>query len=158
MSASPIGIVTIRAMLASVCGLAVFGCGGGDGPQLTPVTGIVLLDGKPLVGARVVFQPLATGGSPSSAQTDGEGKFQLAFNREKLGAIIGRHQVRITTAGVVTDESGRETEIKELLPKRYHSETELDYEVKPGTNQFEILLDSKVRPGVRRKVDVPTPC
>lgn len=127
--------------------LLAVGCGGGaGGPDLAFVTGVVLLDGQPLPDAIVVFQPTGPQGSPSNAVTTADGRFELSFNRNRKGAIPGDHRVKISTARLISNENGDETEVPEKLPPRYHEKTELSYAVKPGKNEFEIQLDSKGAP------------
>lgn len=70
----------------------IAGCG--DGLNLAPAEGTVLLDGRPMAQAGVLFKsveggPIATGG------TDANGHFKLrTANRD--GALVGEHQVTIT--------------------------------------------------------------
>ena len=125
--------------------LLLAGCGGGGskGPVLAQVHGTVSLDGQPLPHARVVFQPSGENASPSIGETDDKGAFELAFTRRSKGALPGQHTVRITTAGVVSDPSGKETIVLEKVPPRYNEKTELTYEVKPDANEFAIQLDTK---------------
>lgn len=124
--------------------MALAGCGGSaKGPQLAPVSGVVTLDGQPLAGAHVVFQPAGEKASPSVADTGTDGTFQLAFNRASNGALPGSHTVRITTARIVTADDGKETVVEEKLPERYHAKSELKYDVPAEGSRFEIALESK---------------
>lgn len=127
------------ALLASV---ALCGCGGSVGPELSFLAGTVTLDGSPLSDARIVFQPSGKDASPSVSETGPDGSFELKFNRDRKGVIAGTHQIRVTTSRVITDANGRETEIVERVPSKYNSKTELTYDVKPGNNQFDIKLES----------------
>ncbi len=52
------------------------------------------LDGQPVADAAVLFTPVA-GGTPASATTDAQGRFQLATNNQP-GAVPGEHRVTIT--------------------------------------------------------------
>src|SRR5437773_4075322 len=79
----------------------VAGCGG-DGPKLTPVSGVVKVDGKPYPNAMVSFQP--TGGKDpmnpgkgSMGITDAQGRFTLVYGGSENGAVVGKHTVRIST-------------------------------------------------------------
>ena len=60
--------------------LLIVGCGK-SGSELAPVSGRVTLDGQPIVGARLRFQPEASGGSPSYGSTDQDGRFVLGYKR-----------------------------------------------------------------------------
>ena len=60
--------------------LVVLGCSGHpDRPETYPVSGTVLLNGKPLEGADVAFYPKTTGPASKSAggRTDAQGLFSL---------------------------------------------------------------------------------
>ena len=138
----------------------VVGCGGASGPELATVKGVVKLDGQPLPQARVVFQPTGPKGSPSIGQTASDGSFEVMFNRNKHGAMVGTHKVRVTTADLLTDETGRETEVKERIPARFNTQTELTYDVKSGENSFEILVESKGTISTQQKpqAQLANPC
>jgi hypothetical protein len=73
------------------------GCGEPGLPTLTPVTGVLILDGKPLPLAEVRFQPLASGlptDAGATAVTDAEGRFTMT-TAGRPGAIAGEHTVTI---------------------------------------------------------------
>jgi len=120
--------------------IACAGCGGSDF-DMAPVSGTVTLDGKPLEGATILFIPVASGGSEtgpaSSGVTDAEGKFTLMGPGETAGAVLGKHQVMITT---VSEEGGdsesddiySDAASQEKLPARYNAATTLDFEVPSG--------------------------
>jgi hypothetical protein len=114
---------------------AVAGCGSSDRPELGTVSGVVTLDGAPLSGALVVFTPDGQGRS-SLGTTDVEGRYELVFLRDIMGANLGRHLVRITTA---TEENGG----REVLPGRYHAASELSAEVVAGSNTIDFALGSR---------------
>lgn len=137
----------LRPLWTGLALLSLAGCGGGSkGPTLAPVVGTVTLDGKPLAHARVVFQPTGPNASPSVGETDDSGSFELAFNRRSKGALPGSHTVRVTTAGVISDLSGKETVVEEAVPPQYNQKSELKYDVKAEPNRFEIALESKRAP------------
>jgi hypothetical protein len=93
----------IRVVLcASVAVILSAGCG--SGPKYVPVSGIITLDGKPYGEAVISFQPVATDKNPnpgrgSSAETEKDGKFVLKTDEGKVGAVPGKHKVRIMTRG-----------------------------------------------------------
>jgi hypothetical protein len=81
--------------------LCLSGCGSSDGYKLAPVSGTITLDGQPLAGASVSFQPTGGGATPgpgSAAVTDAGGKYELktAEAEGRPGAVVGAHVVRIT--------------------------------------------------------------
>jgi hypothetical protein len=115
------------------------GCGN-SGLPLASVTGQVQLDGAPLPDAVVEFQP--PGSSPSYGKTDANGEFELKYTRDKPGALIGKHTVKITSGAYVTDEQGEEHVRPEVVPLRYNDQTELTRLVEQGGNEFTFELQS----------------
>src|SRR5262249_34965527 len=79
--------------------LPAVGCGGG--PKVAPVSGRVTLDGQPLAGASVNFQPLSDGnnlnpGPGSYGKTDADGRYSLrVVVDDRPGAFVGKHRVEI---------------------------------------------------------------
>ncbi|MGY8771700.1 MAG: carboxypeptidase-like regulatory domain-containing protein [Pirellulales bacterium] len=109
----------------------LIGCGGGDYSDLGTVSGTVTLDGQPLSNATVEFQPAE--GRPSIGISDTSGNYTLEFSFNNPGASIGSHTVSITTA---------EARVKEKLPAKYHTKSELKEEVQGGSNTFDLHLTS----------------
>ena len=124
-----------------VLGLSPAGCGP-DGPELAPVAGTVTLDGNPLAGARIEFQPQeGENASPSYGMTDQAGRYKLIYGPGQKGAMLGRHAVRISTGGQSSDGVNPAMEIPERVPPRYNSETELFREVESGGNTIDFKLE-----------------
>jgi hypothetical protein len=116
--------------------LLLAGCGE-SGPELGPVSGRVTLDGRPVMAARLVFQPEGSG-SPSYGSTDRDGRYELGYKRGQKGALAGAHMVRITS-----DLSAAGGEPPPDIPPRYNTESTLRREVKPGVeNRFDFELSS----------------
>ncbi|MGE3808203.1 MAG: carboxypeptidase regulatory-like domain-containing protein [Gemmataceae bacterium] len=119
------------------CCLLPAGCSADPYP-LASVSGVVTLNGEPLPGARVGFEPIAKGdglnaGQGSYAETDAEGRFTLTALNGKEGAVVGQHRVWIRTLKAQSDENGRPTIVSgEKLPARYHDESELTFDVPVG--------------------------
>ena len=113
------------------------GCSGAQGPQIAPVSGKVTFNGEPLHDALVAFYP--ADGRPSMGTTDSSGNYTLSYTHDKPGAIVGQHTVRITTGTV----SGEEVQkVKETVPVKYNSESELTADVKAGQNNtFDFSLE-----------------
>ncbi len=116
--------------------LLLAGCGPGDG--LATVKGKVTLNGEPLEGAIVQFQPTAEGGSPSAGKTDAKGRYELMYTFDQPGAMPGEHVVSIRTAAEYYDEEDAEGE--ERIPAKYNSQSELKRTVEPGRNTFDFEL------------------
>lgn len=140
-----------RALAMLFLGLLVpvllLGCGGGasDTPPLGKVSGLVTLDGQPLAGAIVVFQP--PDGRSSEGLSDESGNYTLRYDNTNYGAKVGPHVVSITTR---TDgyakppQNGQEGEwVKgqpETVPAKYLKPGALTAEVKAGSNTINFDL------------------
>ncbi len=130
--------VFVKNLVASalLVGSGLFAGCGSSGPTIVPVVGKVLLDGSPLEGVMVEFQP-ADKGRPSIGYTDEEGTFKLRYSRERWGALPGTHVIRVDfdhDAG----SGGPRPSFK--IPRRYNVESELTQEVVRGNNVVELAL------------------
>jgi hypothetical protein len=147
--------VAIGFLTATFLGLS--GCGGpSDQPELGQVKGTVTLDGKPLSGMAVVFQP--DNGRSAHGRTDAEGKYELTYIRDVKGTKIGHNRVEIgPSEAEEEEEDAPEMEGddapppvqqpartgKPKIPARYNTRSELEADVKPGENTFDFKLTSK---------------
>lgn len=93
----------LRHLFAFLMLILFVGCGS-DGYELAPVSGRVLVDGEPVKGLRIAFEPIGGSGRPAPgpeaiAITDDDGNFKLATMSEspRRGAVIGPCRVRIWT-------------------------------------------------------------
>jgi len=100
------------ACLAVVMSFA--GCG--QGPERVPVSGQVLLDGKPLTKGEITVAPL--GKRASFATLDAEGRFQLTTYEMGDGTALGTHPVSVHS-GEFLDPSHKLWRV----PKKYASLT-----------------------------------
>jgi hypothetical protein len=93
-----------------LCGLStIVGCSGA--PQVAPVEGVVKLDGKPVAGALVIFEPEGESPIQSTGVTDELGQFRLRSNDGREGAVVGSHRVVVRGASsfaVATDKEADE--------------------------------------------------
>jgi len=133
--------------------LFVTGCGDSAG-KLAPVEGTVTLDGEPLAGAKVEFDPDSgtvaygkTEGSTSYGKTDANGHYELKYTHNKDGALVGKHVVRISTRDMTIDADGNEVLVPERLPPQYNLNSKLTGEVKPGSNTINFDLKLEPSPG-----------
>ena len=144
----------IRLLLAGfVLALPAVGCGKAK-PATAPVTGRVLLDGKPVADAAVMFEPV-DGGVPARGSTSGDGGFTLSTFARDDGALVGRHRVSISkfvTEGMAANELGLEAapgppglQPKAALPARYADPktSGLEATVEAGGASVEFSLESK---------------
>ena len=119
------------------------GCGGRSGrPALATVQGSVTLNGQPLPNAQVWFDPQA-GGRTSTAVTDKSGRFELPYALGEKGAIIGEHNVRISTFVQGGDEPGSTATVLEKVPAKYAVPSGIVKKVSEGNNTIDIELDTK---------------
>jgi hypothetical protein len=86
-------------MFRTVCLLTGFillavGCSRGDRPVIAKASGIVTLDGNPVEGATVTFEPVS-GGRPCFGITDMEGRYKITSYEEGDGAPVGDHYVSV---------------------------------------------------------------
>ncbi len=123
---------------------ALVGCG--SRYDLGLVAGTVRLDGEPLADATIVFVPQS--GRRSVAVTDGNGRYSLAYTVKQRGAQPGEHRVSITT-GIAPSSAEADMPASEgrpeVLPPRYHDNTELRAEVKRGRNTIDFDLTRSPR-------------
>lgn len=119
--------------------LPLSGCGGTSGPELAEVSGTVTIDGKPAEGVRVNFMPDA-GGRASSATTDADGSYTLAYSSESSGAVVGAHKVTITPPepGVEADTAVTNEPLTDKSIPQEYLEMKKPVEVKAGSNTIDL--------------------
>lgn len=146
--------ITAAALLTGMTG----GCGKSDGgPPLVPAEGVVILDGKPLANADVMFIPQeGTAGQALFGRTDAEGHFRMATpDGKRQGAAVGRYKVTIQKlvkpdgSDFIPDPNAGPMDtggFRELLPPRFASEaeTQLEAEVPVGGTR-DLRFDLKLR-------------
>jgi hypothetical protein len=102
--------IAIGPVLAGL--LLCVGCGD-DRPRRVPVSGKVLIDGKPLTHGFVRFIP--SGARPSGGKLDARGCFTLSCFDGDDGAVPGRHRVEIAA-----NETLSSTKVRWHAPKKYN--------------------------------------
>lgn len=127
--------------------LALTGCGSEPaykGPQRIPLSGKVTLDGTPLNGGTISF--IAVGkGNPSGGQITA-GTYSVP---EEQGANAGSYRVEIrwskpTGEKVKDDDTGGMIDVvKEAIPAKYNTQSELKAEVSADKKTFDFDLSSK---------------
>jgi hypothetical protein len=120
-------------LLPLACCLST-GCGSS---KYAPVSGRILVNGKPLAKASVTFAPIGGKGNtepgPSSAAiTDEDGRYTLKLiGPEGNGAVIGKHKVSVALLDERSTADDSPVKIKQLPPK-YHGQTILEFDVPAG--------------------------
>jgi hypothetical protein len=122
----------LRFLAVGMIALGAAGCHRSAG--LAPVSGKITLDGKPLAGAHIVFQPETDAKAPdiggSYAFTNDNGQYTLhTFEGDHAGAALGAHRVQIN---LKIDTEGFPRPPVKTLPPQYNSQSQLQFEVKPG--------------------------
>ncbi|WP_165075925.1 carboxypeptidase-like regulatory domain-containing protein [Paludisphaera rhizosphaerae] len=122
------------------------GCGPNDEFLHVGVAGKVTLDGSPLTGAAITFQPLASGaaahgtveaGAYSIARSEGPGPGAYRVEISKT-APTGRRIPDSEYSGQTIEET------RNAIPSRYNINSELKVDVKPDVDQtFDFDLKSK---------------
>lgn len=109
-------------------------------PELTPVTGKVTLDGKPLEGAQISFQP--DEGRSSNGVTDKEGHYEIYLKAGVRGAVMGKHKVKISVEENMNLPKG---EKQIFIPAKYNSQSILKAtlsEKEPAICNFDLKSSS----------------
>lgn len=95
--------------------LAIVGCGDST-PEVVPVQGKVLLDGKPLTKGSVATLPSAGRGAHGTLSSDGT--FELTTFAQNDGARLGTHKVAVSSFDMIG--TGPEAaQGRSLIPERY---------------------------------------
>jgi hypothetical protein len=137
------GMTRMKISIGSIALLLVAGCGGG---QEASVTGVATLDGNPLGGASVVFNPVDRG-PIAYANTDANGKF-AAQTGQQSGLPPGKYDVtvRATKMPDFDPNSNEEPEPILISPKIYESIQTTPFknvEITAGSNVVSLDLVSK---------------
>ena len=149
--------------LGLAAGLAALaGCGGG--PRIAPVSGVVKVNGRPVKGLVVSFQPVGAADAPnpgrgSSGVTDENGRYTLVYDGEEPGAVVGKHRVRIFAqeGGAELPDTEGDPEATQkarpgrrpqvVIPPEWHDLSTKEFEVPPsGTDQANFDIEAR-RPG-----------
>jgi hypothetical protein len=115
-------------------------------PELHPVSGVVMYQGKPLPSADITFRPKEEkrgkdgkeNVGSSFGKTDANGRYTLNYVPGVPGAVMGEHAVEIHAKDPKTR--------MEILPAKYHVRTTLSATVKKGDNEnvdFQLTRSSR---------------
>lgn len=123
----------------------VLGCGP-SGPELGKVSGIITMDGEPVEGAYVTYLPLFPGGIELNCarKTDDTGYYEMQFNADRNGVLLGEHRVLVSTLDDIKLPTGANKKIPERIPRIYVNEkSPLVLDVKAGDNDGSFDISSK---------------
>ncbi|MEJ7591261.1 MAG: hypothetical protein WKF77_06915 [Planctomycetaceae bacterium] len=112
---------------------AFAGCGGSsDQPELGDVSGIVTLDGDPVIGVNVVFKPDI--GRAAAGNTNLEGRYTLEYLAGVEGCKLGPNTVSFDWPPGTPLAIG--------IPAKYSGAEQFKFDVKPGSNDFDLKMES----------------
>lgn len=100
-----------RVLAATLCLASLpllTGCGD-PGIGAVPVSGTITVDGKPMEGVMVVFNPV-DGTRAASGRTDAEGKYSLTTEINGDGALPGEYKISATKHLVEDDDLPKEVD------------------------------------------------
>jgi hypothetical protein len=145
-------------LLSLVC-LVLCGCGS---EGLVSVSGTVTMDGKPLAGASIIFQPVNAGGADATwgeayAKTSSDGRYSLSqVLNDKRGVGPGKYRVSIVSGTAPIPDPLSDASpppgTTEPIPARYNAHSELSFDVPPsGTDQADFKLTSNPAPAAQTR-------
>ena len=138
--------------IAAIAAMMICAAGCQPAARVAPVSGRVTLDGKPLSGVHVSFEPIAREGSleaggGSYAITDADGKYTLLLvDGERPGAVVGKHRVAFTARSQVPDDIDLPVRPPPsvTVPDRFSRNSTLTFDVPAsGTSAANFELESK---------------
>jgi len=132
------------------CGLllsGLSGCGGSSGPARGAVRGRVTVDGQPASKGVISFVPTGGTTGPSSGGTIEDGSYEI---ESRHGPVVGQQRVTIRAfrptgrkveAGPPAPPGTMVDKIKQFLPPKYNTKSELTVEIQPGSNDLDFDLE-----------------
>lgn len=128
-----------QALILVVAVSLVAGCGGASTPELGRVTGKVTLNGAPVVGVNVMASPKE--GRTAFGTVGADGMYDLMYTQGVPGTRLGPNKI-----SPLWPNGGSPP-----IPPEY---TNLEFDVKPGRNTFNIEMKSDVN-ALPKKTKVP---
>lgn len=131
MNNSSLRSIRIAAALGVVLfGVVLAGCGSSNKAH---VSGTVTVDNEPLANGTIQFYPVEGKGQSAGAGITG-GKYEVEASVGSMKVVINGTKVVGKIKQYDTPDSPYVEDIRELLPPRYNTKTELIVTLKPGTN------------------------
>ena len=135
-------LVRTLAVLAVGAILPLVGCGGGRAADRVDVTGTVTYQGQPIQEGSITFDPIGEGPVAGALITNG------TYEATGRGAVpVGEYIVRISATVEETENWDQDDPAfpvpprRELLPPRYHRESELVREIPSDARSIELNFD-----------------
>ena len=132
-------------LLASGMLIAATGCS--KAPyDLASVRGMVTLDGQPLSEGKVMFAPVANGGSakvgkPGFGQLNADGTFVVSTYGKEDGAVVGTHWVTVVQT-IVPDNSNATPDTAESVKFKRYKFPQQQTVASGAENKIDIALTS----------------
>lgn len=115
------GLRTSGIRLVAPLAVVLAGCGG---KAVTPVQGVVALEGKPVAGATVLFMPEDDeGGRPASGYTLPDGTFRLTTYKPDDGALAGTYRVVVQKTSAAKDRGEAERSAMERAKAKFEDKS-----------------------------------
>jgi len=130
-------IKTFTKCMALTMLATLIGCTGSTGPELGQVSGSVSIDGAPAPNVTVKFDPIG-GGRGSTGVTDSNGNYTLVYSPDSTGAVIGQHNVSISSEAVLSDDNLDLSTPQGSIPTAYLSMTK-EARVDGGKNTIDLV-------------------
>lgn len=122
----------IGLFFASALCLGFVGCAD-PGPPVGQVTGVVTVDGVPVEGVLVTFVPESNDqGSSTDSYTDVEGRYELRYAKNVMGAAPGVNTVQVTWPPGV--------EATAKIPQAWGLKSENTFDVKEGEDNVHDIV------------------
>jgi len=132
-------IQRLRMLLLLLPFIGIVGCPGSSSHG--EVTGTVTLDGQPLKEGNVRFVPVDGKSQTASAKIT-DGKFTATVPVGKMRVEISAGKVVGKTKMFDSPDAPTVDDVRELIPERYNTKSELKVEVSRGTNEVDFPLKS----------------
>jgi hypothetical protein len=120
-----------------------------SGPEPTyPVQGVVKVDGQPLEGGSILFEPVEAGASgkhhSARGTIDAAGRYSLSTFDVDDGAVAGRHYVMVFEKEKQLSDDPNLVRYS-IIPDKYHTPetTPLVVEVKREPNEIDVPIEKK---------------
>jgi len=130
-------VLEMRLLLKGLLSVVLFGIAGCSGstdqPDLAEVSGVVTLDGKPVPGVNILFQPES--GRAAVGMTDDEGRYELEYVYGVSGCKMGSNTVGF--------DWPPDSPSMVAIPAKHTGTNAFKFDVKPGDNVFNISMTSK---------------
>lgn len=126
--------VRTRPMFVPLVVVLAAGCGDGR-PTRVPVSGRVLIDGKPLEAGNIRFHAAAN--RPASAKIESDGRFKLSTYEFGDGCVVGELPISVVGSKLINPHT-----MRWFAPKKYASvgSSGLTFDVTGPTDSAEIQL------------------